>query len=414
MASKDPPKDLAAILKSVNEQVKLTFDLYCDEKKDVTYASIEKKLKTKKEVALLAFDLFSELVDAQSALARMKKQDMTKDQQLKDYKLKCEKLESNQAMIKELKSNTLAVTKLVEVVEEVKNQGLGLTTKVKDTLKSEMQSYSTALIKSSALSKSSAKGIPSITSRKPAKAECIRVVTRPKDVNIKSSKDIRREFNKKFKDVVLERCYATAGGSFFLEVESKEKAEELDADWDNTLFGGNNGLRDATLDNSIGVIKNVVDDGMTEEEIATALRSTVELAKNSRVEFFKHQMRNTGKEVFSGTIKVVFKDSESLQKAITDKIKINGMRCSVEKWEHTVKVKYCYRCLKFGHVSYRCRSKKAKCGKCGFEGHEQKDCTVTNPQLLKCGHCGGKHPTGSYSCKSMRTERERLNSRLLF
>ena len=118
MASRDPPKDLTAILKSVNEQVKLTFGLYGDEKKDVTCASIEKKLKTKKELALLAFDMFSELVDAQSALAQMKKQDMAKDQQLKDYKLKCEKLESNQAMIKEVKSNTMAITKRVEVVED--------------------------------------------------------------------------------------------------------------------------------------------------------------------------------------------------------------------------------------------------------------------------------------------------------
>ena len=99
MASRDPPKDLTAILKSVNEQVKLTFGLYGDEKKDVTCASIEKKLKTKKELALLAFDLFSELVDAQLALAQMKKQDMAKEQQLKDYKLKCEKLESNQASL---------------------------------------------------------------------------------------------------------------------------------------------------------------------------------------------------------------------------------------------------------------------------------------------------------------------------
>ena len=43
--------------------------------------------------------MFSELVDAQSALAQMKKQDMAKEQQLKDYKLKCENMESNQASL---------------------------------------------------------------------------------------------------------------------------------------------------------------------------------------------------------------------------------------------------------------------------------------------------------------------------
>ena len=59
---------------------------------------------------------------------------------------------------------------------------------------------------------------------------------------------------------------------------------------------------------------------------------------------------------FTGTIKVIFKDTASLQQAIIrDKIKISlNQRCSIDKWVHvhTVKVRHCYKCLKFGHVSY--------------------------------------------------------------
>ena len=67
-----------------------------------------------------------------------------------------------------------------------------------------------------------------------------------------------------YPDVVIESCYATTGGSFYLKVESKEKAEALDNSWDKDLFGGNSGLRDVSVDNQIGVIKNVECHGLTD------------------------------------------------------------------------------------------------------------------------------------------------------
>ena len=116
---------------------------------------------------------------------------------------------------------------------------------------------------------------------------------------------------------------------------------------------------------------------------------------------------------FTGTIKVVFKDTASLQQAIRDKVKIGQhQRCSVDKWVYTVKVRLCYKCLKFGHVAHRCRNDITKCAKCNMVGHEQKDCTVTDTDLFKCEHCKGKHATGSYSCPRMKEERDKLNERL--
>ena len=70
--------------------------------------------------------------------------------------------------------------------------------------------------------------ILSIMQRKPERAGCVRVVIKPLDVDIKSSRDIRSAFNKRYPDEVIESCYATSDGSFHLKVESKEKAEALD------------------------------------------------------------------------------------------------------------------------------------------------------------------------------------------
>lgn len=382
-----------SLIKKVLERLKaneVILEEVVDAVKKRTIAPKDLEKLKPQQLSGLMIGLFNELVDSGKLMKDCVDQIETLQiKAMKNYEEALDKVETMAA----------AIDKAADAVDKVKSYA-------------DAASVSATLVRIN----QGGKIIPSITKRKPAKAECIRVVTRPKDVNIKSSRDIRREFNKKYKDVVLEKCYATSGGSIFLEVESKEKAGELDADWDNTLFGGNNGLRDSSLDNAIGVIKNVVnlDEDLSMSEIETALRSNLELAMNSNVEFFKRKNSRTGTEEFSGTIKVVFKDSHTLQQAITNKIFIGDMRYSVEKWEHRVKVKYCYKCLKFGHVSYRCRSAKSKCGKCAFEGHEQKDCTVTNPQLLKCGHCGGKHKTGSYSCKSMREQVDMLNSRVTF
>ena len=78
-------------------------------------------------------------------------------------------------------------------------------------------------------------------------------------MKIYSSKEIRREFTKKHSNIVIEKYYSTAGGSIYMELESKEAAKWLDNNWDKALFGGNAGLHVAEDDNCVGIIKNVVD-----------------------------------------------------------------------------------------------------------------------------------------------------------
>lgn len=370
---------------------KLTQPLIAHGDKDgVTAAHLEKAFK-KGPLATVTFDLLGKLVAAYKVLDKVQGDLATlKKEKVELILASQENGSDNQALIDEVKNNTLAINRLAD---EVTNQGVKYSEVAR-----------TGLMRKGVV-------IPSIVQRKPERAGCVRVVTRPLDVDIKSSRDIRSAFNKKYPDVVIESCYATSGGSFYLEVESKEKAEALDNSWDKGLFGGNSGLRDASVDNQIGVIKNVECHGLTEANIEDSIRTSLQLKEGTQVEFFKRKNRS-GILEFTGTIKVVFKDTESLQQAVRDKVKIGGQRCSVAKWEHTVKVRHCYKCLKFGHVAYRCRSATTKCGICNMNGHEQKDCNVTDPKLFKCEHCKKGHVTGSFSCLKRREQAEKLNSRL--
>ena len=179
----------------------------------------------------------------------------TYQKRIKELKDKAVVQSNNQDLLMaEVKSNTDAVK---ELSEQVKKQSLKYSEVVHTGLKKR------AVV------------IPSISQRKPDRADCIRIVTKPLDVDIKSSRDIRSAFNKKYPDVVIESCYATAGGSFYLEVECKEKAESLDKAWDKKLFGGNSGLRDAKADDLIGVIKNVECNGLTEAQIEESVRTGI-------------------------------------------------------------------------------------------------------------------------------------------
>ena len=244
--------------------------------------------------------------------------------------------------------------------------------------------------------------------------ERTRVVIKPADVKVVSSRDIKKEMNKKYREdnICIENCFLTAGGSFIIELEDKAMAERLDLIWDVTLFNGNKGLKKLyqPTDNCMGVIKDIDDDGKDQEQLKAELREKLSLKEDAEIEFFTIPDRQTKARVFSGTVKVTFIDRKSLEKTAGTKIMINNQRAKVEEWHQKPKIKYCYKCLMFGHVSHRCRSKKRKCGKCSSDGHEMKDCIITDQSRFKCGHCGAKHATGAYNCPRMEDEMEKYKS----
>lgn len=212
-----------------------------------------------------------------------------------------------------------------------------------------------------------------------------RIVSRPEDTSIRTSRDIRRAFNKQYNGYIIRHCRITAGGSVMFEFEDEETATKVHDAWSTTYFGGNKGMKIPGESNTVGIIKHLYDD-VSENDIKQAI--TCEFP-NAECDFFK---RNG---TFSGIVKVDFKSRSDLLKAMEDKIKINSQRYIVEEYQRKSRVIKCSKCQGWGHI-YRFCTKDPKCGKCA-EKHESITCKITAG--FKCAHCKEAHKAGSPECK---------------
>jgi len=407
-------KSLEDLQKTLDTLVTETSASYEDDDDYVTVKTIVDRTRAKKDIAVLAINLYDAVVKSHAAITSILKERIKernannrKDQELQDCKTQIEeykKAKENEdvSLSTIVENNAKAIEHLTELVQN----------RPSSSSPNELVSYREVAGRN--VSKKGVVLVPSIRERKPDIANRVRVIIKPKDVNISSSKEIRKEFNRKYSQIVIENCYSTAGGSIYMELEDEEAAKWLDSNWDEELFGGNEGFRVAEDDSCIGIIKNVIDfDSLSPSQLEDKVRRSESIAikTNSKIECFQRKNR-AGKEEFTGTIKVIFKDRASLLDAVKDKVSIDQHRYSVEEWVYRPKVRHCYRCLRFGHVAHRCRSTTMKCGKCGKTEHETKDCNITNPKKFKCQHCGENHVTGSYSCSKMKEELEKLINRL--
>ena len=226
------------------------------------------------------------------------------------------------------------------------------------------------------------------------------IVRKPKDPNVRDSRDIRKEINKKFPDVIIKKARNTAGGSILIEFEDAGTANNIIEDWDENLFGGNTGIVKHKPQHTAGIVKEVeeLDENEIKEEKIMAQ------FPDSHIELFKREDR------FTGTIKIIFKNEETLNNARQEKCRINGQIYIVEVFNPKPKVIKCHICQKFGHVSRVCRSKdNPVCGKCSGK-HDTRNCNIPKEQY-KCVHCDGNHITGSYTCEKVKQKLEELLNR---
>ena len=228
-----------------------------------------------------------------------------------------------------------------------------------------------------------------------------RVVLRPHNTQIRTSRDIRKEFNTNHKGVVIKHCRLTASGSIMFEFENEESAKAVHATWSTDYFGGNMGMKIPGESNSTGIIKHVYDD-LTEEEMRKELTEKYEDDIES-CEFLKRKANDS----FMGLIKVSFKSREKLQKAIQDKIKLGDQRYIVEEYKRRSRVIKCNKCQGWGHVHRYC-NKPAKCGKCAGN-HETNSCNITSD--FKCAHCGKDHHAGSNDCEIYKEKVAKFSTR---
>ena len=226
------------------------------------------------------------------------------------------------------------------------------------------------------------------------------IVRKPNDPNIRNSHDIREAMRKKYgREICIKHTRNTVGGSILLEFVDVDTAEEIIETWDKNLFGGNEGIGKLQPRHTAAIIKQVSrqDEDITKNEIEGQF-------PGARIEFFKKGTK------FIGTIKIIFKDEESLKAAIETKCRIDNQIYALEVFIPKRRVIKCNFCQKFGHISRRCWNQdKPVCAKCG-NNHETKDCTV-DEQDYKCVHCSGNHIAGSFACEKVKEKMEQIESR---
>ena len=184
-----------------------------------------------------------------------------------------------------------------------------------------------------------------------------------------------------------------------IEFDDKKAAEEVHKNWNKSLFGGNEGMKNVNAIRSSGIIKHV----FLDESIEDIEDEISRIYPETKCEFFKRDNK------FTGTIKISFKDDKSLQTAIESPIKIFNQLYLMEVFKMKPKVIKCNYCQKFGHISRVCRANTPKCGKCG-NSHETTSCTIAK-ENYKCCHCEQNHETGSQECEKIKTKLDEIKSR---
>ena len=234
------------------------------------------------------------------------------------------------------------------------------------------------------------------------KDKLTRIVLKPKAVDIRNSKDLRKKFNEYYPNALLKYARISVGGSYVFQFDDEDAAIQVTNQWNKAHFEGNAGIVRIADKNRTGIVKFVYDD-LTEEQIVNDIQ---EKYPGVQYELFKKE------EEFTGMIKVTFKDEDQLNMVIANKFGLCGRKYITEIFKHKPRVIICNTCCRFGHVSRLCRSKdKPVCRKCSQEGHESKDCSA-DPAEYKCVHCGEhEHATGSYTCRVVKEKLQEIIDR---
>ena len=217
-----------------------------------------------------------------------------------------------------------------------------------------------------------------------------RVVIRPEDTTIRTSRDIRKAFNKHYQGIVIKHCRLTASGTITFEFDDETVAKSVQDKWSCEFFGGNKGMKVPGDFNTVGIVKYVYDDipqADMERDILQNYSGQI-----TKCEFLKRKSDQS----FNGMIKVECTSREALLKVVEDRIKFCNQRYIIEEFKKRERVIKCSKCQGWGHIHRYCREgTPAKCGKCA-QNHETRTCSITAG--FKCAHCGKGHMAGSADC----------------
>ena len=221
----------------------------------------------------------------------------------------------------------------------------------------------------------------------------------------KGSSEIKKEFNKLYKDVSIEHCFASKGGSIFIELTDEDQVRKVVESWKPPFFADDH--RDphrgtvckllSSIQNSV-IIKAVPTE-IEEEHIQDSIQGIYPGAKVKR--FVK-----TG-NVKLRTIKIDFETPGQSDQMIKNGLLINNLSLRAEKYKPRQRVIQCFHCYKFGHVAKFCHQKNPTCPLCA-QSHYQEDCDHTS---RSCSNCASpNHYATNKNCPKFRAVLERITN----
>jgi hypothetical protein len=116
------------------------------------------------------------------------------------------------------------------------------------------------------------------------------------------------------------------------------------------------------------------------------------------------KITNQRKKFFSLIIEIV--SSEMTNRLIKEELLNENTHLVCEYFEKECRIKQCFKCQRYDHVSKTCRNSK-KCEQCA-QRHSTKDCRIAIDHR-SCANCEDKHSTWSFQCDVKTTKKRRLN-----
>ena len=247
-------------------------------------------------------------------------------------------------------------------------------------------------------------GIPEKTVKTTVKPSLTIVISKDVSCSLsKGSNEIKKEFNKLFKDVPIEHCFASKGGSIFIELTNEDEARRVVEGWKTSFFADDHSDSNkgtvckllSSIQNSV-IIKAVPTE-MDEKLIEESIQGTYPGAKVKR--FVK------AGNVKLRTLKIDFVTPGQSDQMIKKGLRINNLSLRAEKYVPRQRVIQCYHCYKFGHVAKFCHQKEPTCPLCA-QNHYQEECHRISQS---CSNCASpSHYATNKSCPKFRAVLERI------
>lgn len=202
--------------------------------------------------------------------------------------------------------------------------------------------------------------------------------------HIKSDDEIRRIVGNQHK-VVIDRISRSKDGKIFVQLSDTKDVERVTKDWNPENFGGSSATKSERPQRKLGVLKGVPLD-MSIEDIKTELNNLNYADTDVK--------RITRRGVQTRAVRVKFKDSNDLDKAIGENVILQNLIIRAEELILQPRVTQCYNCYKYNHIAEKCESSKT-CPRCASPYDESHDSCEREPVCL---NCKGSHASTDKQC----------------